>query len=145
MSENVCPQCGAPITPGASECKYCGEKFVQQQVNQQMYQQPQPQVVYVQQPVVQQPQQQYQQYANPAINPAWPVKNKLVAGILALLLGGIGVQFFYLGKIGLGILMICLCWTGIPSLIGVIHGIMLLTMNDENYMLKYNVRTETYR
>lgn len=143
MSENVCPQCGAPIVPGASECKYCGEKYVQQQVNQQMYQQPQ--VVYVQQPVVQQPQSPYQQYSNPAIDPAWPVKNKLVVGILALVLGGLGAQFFYLGKIGLGILMLIFCWTGIPSLIGLIHGIMILTMNDENYMLKYHVRMESYR
>ncbi len=141
MSENVCPQCGAPIVPGTSECKYCGERYVQQQVNQQ----PQPQVVYVQQPVVQQPQSQYQQYANPAINPAWPVKNKLVVGILALLLGGIGIQFFYLGKIGLGILALCFCWTGIPSLVGFIQGIIILTMNDENYMLKYHVRTDSYR
>ena len=141
MSENVCPQCGAPITPGASECKYCGEKFVQQQVNQQMYQQPQPQVVYVQQPVVQQP----QSYGNPAINPAWPIKNKTVAGVLAIIFGGIGIHKFYLGKIGTGILYILFCWTGIPELVGVIEGIMYLCSNDENFMLKNHVRLDTYQ
>lgn len=25
--ENKCPQCGAPIDPASSECKYCGEKI----------------------------------------------------------------------------------------------------------------------
>ena len=27
MSENKCPQCGAPIEVGATECKFCGEKY----------------------------------------------------------------------------------------------------------------------
>lgn len=30
MSENKCPQCGAPIEVGATECKFCGEKLVTQ-------------------------------------------------------------------------------------------------------------------
>ena len=32
MSENKCPQCGAPIEVGATECKFCGEKLVTQKV-----------------------------------------------------------------------------------------------------------------
>lgn len=142
MSENVCPQCGAPITPGASECKYCGEKFVQQQVNQQMYQQPQPQVVYVQQPVVQQP---YNSYANSAIDPSWPIKNKLVAGLLAIFLGTFGVHKFYLGKIGTGILYLVFVWTGIPTIVSFFEGIIYLCSNDENFMLKHHVRLDSYR
>ena len=72
MAENVCPQCGAPIDPGATECRFCGEKLVVQQV-----QQPQPQTVYVQQPqpqvVIQQavPQPVYMT----GINPSWPIKS----------------------------------------------------------------------
>ena len=30
MSENKCPQCGAPLDPGATECKFCGEKLATQ-------------------------------------------------------------------------------------------------------------------
>lgn len=133
MSENVCPQCGAPLDPGAGECKFCGEKVMAQQVPpQQVYgQQPQPQVVIQQ---VQQP-----TYVT-GINPAWPVKSKIVAGVLAILLGGIGVHKFYLGKIGMGILYLCFCWTGIPAFVAFIEGIIYLCSNDENFQLKNHVR-----
>jgi TM2 domain-containing membrane protein YozV len=140
MAENVCPQCGAPIDPGATECKYCGEKLAVQQAAQQA--QAQPQTVYVQQP---QPQVVIQQAAPQptyvtAINPAWPIKSKVAAGVLAILLGSIGIHKFYLGKIGMGILYLCFCWTGIPGLVGLIEGIIYLCSNDENFQLKNHVR-----
>ena len=142
MAENVCPQCGAPINPGATECKFCGERIATQQANQQM-QQPQPPQQFQQQPqptvvIQQQPQQVYMT----GINPAWPVKNKTVAGILAILLGGIGVHKFYLGRIGQGILYLAFCWTGIPAIIGFIEGIIYLCSNDENFQLKHHVRLQ---
>ncbi len=139
MAENVCPQCGAPIDPGATECKFCGEKLAVQQAAQQVQQ---PQTVYIQQPqpqvVIQQaaPQQVYMT----GINPAWPVKSKVAAGILAIFLGGIGVHKFYMGKIGMGILYILFCWTGIPACVGFIEGIIYLCSNDENFQLKHHVR-----
>lgn len=34
MTENKCPQCGAPLDPGATECKFCGEKIATQQAAQ---------------------------------------------------------------------------------------------------------------
>ena len=75
-----------------------------------------------------------------AINPAWPVKSKVVAGILALLLGGLGIHKFYLGKIGMGILYLLFCWTGIPAIIGFIEGLIYLCSSDENFQLKHHVR-----
>lgn len=140
MTENKCPQCGAPIDPGAIECKFCGEKLAVQQAAQQL-QQPQSQVVYAQpqpQVIIQQavPQQVYMT----AINPAWPIKSKIVAGILGIFLGGIGVHKFYMGKIGMGILYLLFCWTGIPAVVGFIEGIIYLCSNDENFQLKNRVR-----
>lgn len=137
MGENVCPQCGAPIDPGVSECKFCGEKLAVKQAAQQI-QQPQAQTVYVQQP---QPQVVIQQAAPQpvyvtGINPSWPIKSKVTAGILAILLGGIGVHKFYLGKVGMGILYLCFCWTAIPAVLGLIEGILYLCSNDENFQLK---------
>lgn len=141
MSQNVCPQCGGPITQGESECKFCGEKLVNQQVNQQTVNnaQPQPQTVYVQQPVVQPVVQPV--YVS-GINPSWPVKSKLAAGILAIFLGGLGIHKFYLGKVGMGLIYLFFSWTFIPAMIGFIEGIIYLCSNDENFQLKHHVRLE---
>ena len=74
------------------------------------------------------------------INPACPVKSKVAAGILAIFLGGIGVHKFYMGKIGMGILYLLFCWTGIPACVEFIEGIIYLCSNDENFQLKHHVR-----
>jgi TM2 domain-containing membrane protein YozV len=52
-------------------------------------------------------------------------------------LGGLGVHKFYLGQIGMGILYILFCWTSIPSIIGLIEGIIYLTSTDEQFYTKY--------
>lgn len=137
MSEKVCPQCGAPIDPSATECKYCGEKLIVQQTSQEVVnQQMMNQQAVNQQSTYVQPQAVYVS----GINPSWPVKSKVAAGILAIVLGGIGVHKFYLGKIGMGILYLLFFWTGIPALIGFIEGIIYLCSNDENFQLKNHVR-----
>lgn len=64
-------------------------------------------------------------------------KNRLVAAIFALLLGGLGIHKFYLGRIGQGIIYLLFCWTFIPLLIGFIEGIVYLTMTDEAFNAKY--------
>ncbi len=60
-------------------------------------------------------------------------KNKLAAALLAIFLGGLGIHKFYLRKVGMGILYLIFCWTGIPAIIGFIEGIYYLCIND-----KYN-------
>ncbi|MGN0589405.1 MAG: NINE protein [Ruminiclostridium sp.] len=140
-----CPQCGAPLEPNVSKCKYCGEAI--QQAPAPQYQQPQQ----YQQPMYQQPPMQYQQpmyqqpmyqQPNDGINPAWPIKSKIAAGILALLVGGIGIHKFYLGKIGMGVVYLLFCWTGIPAIVGFIEGIIYLCSNDHNFQVKNQVRLQ---
>ena len=121
-----CPQCGAPAQPGATKCEYCGAAIAQQTV-QQNVQQPVQQVVYV------------QQNANPE-RANWPIKNKIVAALLALLLGGLGIHKFYLGQSGKGILYLVFCWTYIPGILALIEGITILCSNDENFQIKYRCR-----
>lgn len=87
-------------------------------------------------------QQQPQQIYVTGISPAWPVKSKIVAGLLAIFLGGLGIHKFYLGKIGQGIVYLLFCWTLIPEVIGFIEGIVYLCSNDENFQLKHHVRLE---
>lgn len=64
-------------------------------------------------------------------------KSRVVAGIFALLLGGIGIHKFYLGRVGQGILYVLFCWTFIPAVIAFIEGIVYLCMSDESFEQKY--------
>ena len=64
-------------------------------------------------------------------------KSRIIAGILAILLGDFGIHKFYLGKIGPGIVYLIFCWTGIPAIIGLVEGILYLLMKDEEFAQKY--------
>lgn len=68
-----------------------------------------------------------------------PVKSRIAAGLLHILLGDIGVGNFYMGKIGLGILDIVFCWTGVPAIFGLVRGIIILTQSPAEFARKYNV------
>jgi TM2 domain-containing membrane protein YozV len=48
-------------------------------------------------------------------------RDEVVGVLLALFLGCFGIHHFYLGRVGLGILYCCFCWTGIPAILGVIE------------------------
>lgn len=66
--------------------------------------------------------------AAPAPAPTSEPKQKLVAGLLGILLGGFGVHSFYLGKTGKGIVQIIVTFVtfGFGALWGFIEGIILL-------------------
>ena len=68
-------------------------------------------------------------------------KNKVVAGVLGILLGGLGVHHFYLGSITSGIiLLVSSCCFGLGTILGLVEGILLLVMTDEEFDAKYNLR-----
>ncbi len=62
---------------------------------------------------------------------------KIIAGICGILVGGLGVHKFYLGSWGWGILYIFFCWTYIPAIVGLIEGIIYLTMDETKFNQKY--------
>lgn len=64
-------------------------------------------------------------------------KDRTTAGILAILLGGIGAHKFYLGDTGMGILYLLFCWTFIPAIVGFVEGILYLTKTDQEFEQKY--------
>lgn len=64
--------------------------------------------------------------------------NRIVAGVFALCLGGVGAQKFYLGYDGQGVLCILFCWTGIPWIVALVDGIRFLLMSDEEFDARYN-------
>ena len=149
MEQVKCPECGGTkctaLNNETYRCLYCGatikvksEKEVQQtvqQATQSVAQQPQ---VVVQVQVPQQPvQPQYTQ--QPVQTQKVHNRSKGVAAILALLFGGVGGQFFYLGDIPVGVACILSCFTGIPALIGVICAIYYICMSNEEFDQKYNM------
>lgn len=66
------------------------------------------------------------------------MKNKLAAGLLGIFLGGLGIHKFYLGQTWMGILYLVFCWTGIPAIIRLIEGILLIAQPDDVFNAKYN-------
>ena len=64
---------------------------------------------------------------------------KVLAGILGILLGGLGIHRFILGDTVGGILRIVITFAtcGAGSLIGLIEGIIYLTKSDEEFVATY--------
>ncbi|WP_048127579.1 TM2 domain-containing protein [Methanosarcina lacustris] len=65
-------------------------------------------------------------------------KNKTVAGLLALFLGGIGIHKFYMNKPLWGLIYILFCWTFIPSIAALIEGLMYLFESEEKFQGRLN-------
>lgn len=57
--------------------------------------------------------------------------NKAIYAVLTILLGTIGVNKFYAGKVRSGILSILFCWTGIPTILSVAEFITVLTEKSD--------------
>ena len=62
----------------------------------------------------------------------------MVACLLGIFLGNIGVNEFYMGNIAGGILSIIFCWTGIPAIVGLVKGITYLCETDEQFESRFN-------
>lgn len=64
-------------------------------------------------------------------------EKKLPAGILAILLGWLGIHKFYLGRTKEGIIQLILGFLCIGGIIGLIEGIIYLTKSDEDFVRIY--------
>ena len=155
MMQYTCPKCGRQFTTENPEnfvrCPYCGENFYASQ--QPQYGQPQ----YGQQQYGQQQygQQQYgqQQYAygnqrqDVGVFDSGPSgKSRGVAGLLAILLGTLGIHYFYIGKTGGGFICLLLsCVTcGFWGILTLIQGILMMTMNQQDFEMKYVNNNKTF-
>ena len=82
-----------------------------------------------------------------------PSQKKVPAGVLAILLGCLGVHKFFLGMNREGFLMLGLTLLSVPltciglgfipaamPIIGVIEGVIYLTKSDQDFYLDYVVR-----
>lgn len=73
-------------------------------------------------------------------------KDKTLCGILALLLGGFGAHYFYLGKIGGAFICILLSLVtcGLWGFITFIQGILILTMTQTQFEQKFVLSKSTF-
>lgn len=122
----ACPQCGAPPRTGRNYCRNCGAPRRSKQIiclkcGSSL------------------------KSSISAGNGSGSQKSRISAALLAFLLGGIGIQKFYMGSWGWGIIfvvvgfMTCGFVTGIASLV---DGIMWLCMSDDDFAAKYPPETE---
>ena len=65
-------------------------------------------------------------------------KSKVTAGLLAILLGGIGMHKIYLGNWIQGFVYFIFCWTYVPLVLGIIEGIRYLLLTDEEFARIYD-------
>lgn len=66
------------------------------------------------------------------------MKNKNLAAVLAIALGGFGAHKFYLRKTLWGVIYLIFCWTGIPTIVSFIEGILLLVESEKEFNKKFN-------
>lgn len=66
---------------------------------------------------------------------------KIVAGILGILIGGLGIHKFYLGYTKEGIIQIVITFVtcGAGAFLGLIEGIIYLTKSDDEFVSTYVV------
>lgn len=76
-------------------------------------------------------------YYGPGVGTPSFQRHHLVAGLLGIFLGYLGIHKFYNGSWGWGILYLVFFWTLIPGLVGLIEGIMYL-VDAQRYDLTYN-------
>lgn len=134
MNELIkCPECGGNkcehVAGNSYRCLYCGTTIIMKSTpvpppisNNANYVAPPPPV-------------------NPASNQQPMLRDnrdKTTTILLTIFLGGLGIQWFYLGKNVFGVLSLIFCWTWIPSIIALIQFIMLLSMSTEEFNRKYN-------
>ena len=81
-----------------------------------------------------------------AFDPCGPEgKSRGVAALLAILLGGLGIQYFYVGKTTAGIISIVLSFVtcGLWSVLMLVQGILMFCMTNAQFRQKYVLSTST--
>ena len=66
------------------------------------------------------------------------MKTKKAAVLLALIVGGLGVHKFYLGRTASGVLYLLFCWTFIPAILAIFDAISYIGMPRKTFDDRYN-------
>ena len=119
-----CSRCGQPMAVAAEHvgrtvaCPHCAEHLQPWRAAPAPYPPPPPP-----------PMQGYDRARANYAPAGYSSRNKVVAGVLGILLGAFGIHRFYLGFIGIGILQIVLTIVtgGLAAVWGLVEGILCLT------------------
>lgn len=71
---------------------------------------------------------------------------KVLAGVMGILFGGLGIHRFILGDVGGGIIRILITFVtcGLGSIVGLIEGIIYLTKSDPEFYEVYMVQRKAW-
>jgi serine/threonine protein kinase len=81
----------------------------------------------------------------PVVVAEGPERLRIVAVLLAFLFGFMGGEHWYLGNRAAGLFSLLFCWTGLPFLFNLAHGIQLLGMSPDDFDRRYNPQRWTLR
>ncbi len=119
-----CPNCSSRVNPHESFCQYCG--------NQLEY-------------TLKKPKKSSKQQSAESASPTQDFapyeglpKYRVVAAFLAVIFGTFSVHKFYLNKTRIGIIRLIFFWSGIPTFLGLIEGLLYLTDSDKNFQYRIN-------
>ena len=118
-----CPNCGTESDEGARFCKSCGKSMSDAARTE-------PETI-----------------GRPGYAAHQPTKSKVAAGVLAIVLGGLGIHKFYLGYVTTGILLIIITVVTcgiVGPIIALIEGILYLTKTDEEFHDTYVVNRQDW-
>jgi len=59
-------------------------------------------------------------------------KDRVVALLLTLFLGGFGAHRYYMGQVGLGVLYTLFCWTFIPGIVALVELFLIMGRVDRH-------------
>lgn len=65
------------------------------------------------------------------------MKNRTLAIVLALFLGGLGIHRIYLGRNVSGLLYLLFFWTFVPAILGVIDAVRYIVMGEARFHARY--------
>lgn len=143
----ICKNCSANIDDNVAYCPYCGvpndAQGSQQSQNENYNQNEQQSGQYFYNGQQNHQYQKQNMNYNPQQMNTEPTKDKLVAGLLAIFLGTLGIHKFYLGytKSGVIMLLVSLLTFGVGAtvmaVIALIEGILYLTKSDAEFYQTY--------
>lgn len=112
----ACPYCAETVLAAAKKCKHCQEII---------------------DPALREARGATQMAVTATATHQKKPKDKTVAVVLALLLGGLGLHKFYLDQPIMGLVYLLFCWTFIPVVISFFDALLLAFMSQQAFHQRY--------